>query len=123
MQGLGKIRVDFDLAGADGSAAGPTESCKKIVGGIAIGDLDRASTARQAGEFILGISDFADAIEEHLGPNAADGGFAEIAFVGSVGFVRTCAELVSAGVGDIADDFFEVVFVLLRQTILNFLFY
>ena len=44
-------------------------------------------TTWEAGEFVLGFGDLTDAVQEHFGTNAPDNRFAEIAFVGAVGFV------------------------------------
>jgi len=58
--------------------------------------MDGPSPARQARKFVRRLSDLADAIQQHFGPHAADGGFAEISVVGRIRFVWSGAKLVSA---------------------------
>src|SRR5258706_1907634 len=112
MQRLREVRVRLDLAGTDGGARGAAKGGEEISGGVAIGDLDGVRAAGQAREFILGPSDLADAIEQDLSPDTADGSFAEVAFVPGVGLVGTGAKLISARGANIADQLFEIVFVI-----------
>src|SRR5207249_1679828 len=104
VQGLGKIGINFDFAGANCGARSSTEGGEKIVGGIAVGDFDGPRAARKAGEFVLCLGHLTDAIEEHFSTDAADAGFAEVAIVGGVGCIWMGAELIGAGSADVADD-------------------
>src|SRR6266576_3945142 len=102
MQSLGKVRIGFDFAGTNGGAGGAAEGGEKIIRGIAIGDFNGASATRHAGEFVLGLGDLADAVEQDLGADPANGSFAEVSIVGCVALVCMGAELISSREADIA---------------------
>jgi TolB-like protein len=108
---LGKVRLHFHLAGADGGAGGTAEGGEEVVRGVAVGDLDGAGTLGESLVFFRGVGDLRNAVEQHLGADAAYHGFGKVAGVSLVGDVRPGGKLVSAGGADVADELLEIVVV------------
>ena len=112
MQRLREVGLHLDFAGADRLSRGTTESGEKIIPDIAVGNLYCARAERQALEFILGLRDLRDDVEQHLCPETAYTAVGEVARVGGVGLVGAGGELVSARGADVVNQALEVVVVL-----------
>ena len=91
VQRLRQRRLGLHLAGADRLALRAAERREEVVAGRAVGDLHGPRAQRQAAELVLRLGHLADAVEQHLGPDAADAAVGEVPLVGLVDLVRAAS--------------------------------